>query len=293
MLDRFIDLCYEADLDTSEHPELLELARELVDEDPDSRPAAIQELRNMIYERGECSPRRMDDAFLLKFLRTRRFVVRRAHRHLVRYCNFLEQYPYLYRDVDLWSLAKVKCAYEAAMLDPPGVGRLLIARFGTWDPDDFPVEDLVRAALAFMESGLRSPRTQVLGGTAIFDLEGITMKHIATLTPTVAYQIVCLTGYALPGIMHGCHIINYNWLLNTFFFLFKRFISRKAWANIHFHGSDLESLQRHVPRECLPPRYGGTCRLHTDFETALNKIKQYRDEAFDREMKEFGWLMKE
>ncbi|XP_048000069.1 clavesin-2-like isoform X1 [Leguminivora glycinivorella] len=289
--DRFIDLAYAADVDTSEHPELLELARELVAEEPDTRAAAIQELRDMVYERGECSPRRLDDAFLLRFLRARRFVVRRAHRQLVRYCNFLEQYPSLYRGVDLFALAKVKGAYEAAMLDRPGVGRLLITRFGAWDPDEFPVEDLVRASLAMMEMGLRTPKMQVLGATGIFDLQGVTLRHVATLTPTVAYQIVCLSGYAMPGIMNSCHIINYNWLLHTFFFLFKRFIRRAAWSRIHFHGSDLESLHQHIPRECLPPRYGGSCRLHTDYATGMAKVRQYRTAALERDMRELGWVL--
>ncbi|XP_048000073.1 clavesin-2-like isoform X2 [Leguminivora glycinivorella] len=262
--DRFIDLAYAADVDTSEHPELLELARELVAEEPDTRAAAIQELRDMVYERGECSPRRLDDAFLLRFLRARRFVVRRAHRQLVRYCNFLEQYPSLYRGVDLFALAKVKGAYEAAMLDRPGVGRLLITRFGAWDPDEFPVEDLVRASLAMMEMGLRTPKMQVLGATGIFDLQGVTLRHVATLTPTVAYQIVCLSG---------------------------RFIRRAAWSRIHFHGSDLESLHQHIPRECLPPRYGGSCRLHTDYATGMAKVRQYRTAALERDMRELGWVL--
>ncbi|XP_063627046.1 clavesin-1-like [Cydia splendana] len=293
MFECFLEIAFEAEVHTQEHPELQELARQLVHEDPATRPAAIQELRDMVYERGECTPRRMDDAFLLRFLRARRFLVPRAHKQLVRYCRFLEQYPELYRDVDLWGLARVGCAYEGCMLDRPGVGRLTILRFGTWDPDDYPVEELVKVGMAMMEIGLRSPKMQVVGGTVIVDMAGITMKHVATLTPTIAYQIVCLMGLAIPCVMNSCHIVNYNWLLNTFFFLFKRFIPKKAWKMIHFHGHDLESLRQLVDPECLPPRYGGTCRHHATIGTWFNKIRKYRDEAFDREMKEFGWVIKE
>lgn len=44
-----IEIAYEAELNTEEHPELLELAREELQEDPDTRSAAIEELRALVY----------------------------------------------------------------------------------------------------------------------------------------------------------------------------------------------------------------------------------------------------
>ncbi|XP_047996429.1 clavesin-1-like [Leguminivora glycinivorella] len=293
MFKMFLEIAFEAELDTTEHPELAEMAREICQEHPETRASAVQELRDMIYERGECSPRRTDDEFLLRFLRQHRFVVRRAHRQLVRYCTFLEQYPELYRGVDLWGLARLGPAYEVCILDRPGVGRISILRFGAWDPDEHPGIFLVQVAFAMTEIWLRLPKLQVLGGTLIVDLENITMKHVAALTPTIAYQIVCLVGLALPCAPNSIHIINYNWLFHTFFFLFKRFIPKKAWKRIHFHRHDLQSLRDIIDPECLPIRYGGTCRHHATIGHWFNKIRQYRDEAFDREMKEYGWLIKE
>lgn len=65
---------------------------------------------------------------------------------------------------------------------------------GQWDPNEHPVEDLVKTGLAMMEIGTRSPKMQILGGICIVDLEGVTLKHAATLTPTIAYQIVSMMG---------------------------------------------------------------------------------------------------
>ncbi|XP_073960440.1 clavesin-2-like [Choristoneura fumiferana] len=293
MFEQFLEIAFEAELDTSEHPELMALAPELCGEHPATRAAAIQELRDMVYERGECSPRRMDDAFLLRFLRARRFVVPRAHRQLVRYCTFMEQYPELYKDVDLFSLIRVGHAYEGTLFDRPDVGRVSIFRFGTWDPNEYPVEDLVKTGMAIMEIGTRSPKMQILGGTCIVDLEGVTLKHAATLTPTIAYQIVCMMGLAHPCRLKSAHVVNNNWFLGTFVYLFKRFIDPKTWKRIHFHGHDLKSLQQHIDPECLPVRYGGTCRNHVTIATWLEKIRKYRDEKFDKEMKEIGYIIKE
>lgn len=293
MYECFLEIAYEAELNTKEDPELLAAASEICNENPATRATAITELRKMIFERGQCKPHRTDDAFLLRYLRARNFIVPRAHKLLVRYCSFREENEHLYKGVDLWSLMKVNDAYEGIMLDRPDVGRLSIFRFGTWDPSEFPVEELVRAGMAMTEIGIRQPKLQVLGGSVIVDMEGLTLRHISTLTPTVAYQIVSLMGVSMPARMNTCHIINYSWILNTFFYLFKKFIPQQAWDKIFFHGSDLNSLHQHIDPECLPPRYGGTCRNHGSFRKWLQKIKQYRDEQFDREMKELGYDVKE
>lgn len=97
----------------------------------------------------------------------------------------------------------------------------------------------------------------------------------------------------MPMRLRSIHVINYSWMLNTVFFLFKRFIPQRAWDSIHFHGSDLKSLQRHIDLECLPPTLGGTCRSGADVQLWLKKIRKYRTEQFDKDMKQLGYVIKE
>ncbi|CAH0718132.1 unnamed protein product, partial [Brenthis ino] len=293
MYESFLEIAFEAELNTKEDPELLAIAHEQCNENAATRATSIAELRKMIFDRGQCTPHRTDDAFLLRFLRTTNFIVPRAHRLLVRYYTFREQYPHLYKGVDLWGLMKVRDAYEGSMLDRPDVGRLTVLKFGVWDPNEFPVEDLVRAGMAITEIVLRQPKIQVLGGNVIVDMSGLTLKHVSTLTPTIAYQIVHLLGVSIPGRLRSCHVINYSWILNTVFYIFKKFIPQHAWEKIFFHGNDLKSLQKHIPPECLPERYGGTNRGHVSMGKWLQKIKKYRDEQFDKEMKDLGYVVKE
>lgn len=49
MYDQFLEIAFEAELNTSESPELLEVAVELCNEDPLTRDVAITELRHMIF----------------------------------------------------------------------------------------------------------------------------------------------------------------------------------------------------------------------------------------------------
>ncbi|GBP21779.1 Clavesin-1 [Eumeta japonica] len=342
MRDVFREIAFQAEVSTYEDPEFEELALELCNERPETRTAAIAELRETILERGECVPHRMDDAFLLRFLRARRFVIPRAYRlecggeeervgepcitsftgnseaefralyrtpcskhHfkllvpyaavilMVRYYKFREDYPHLQRDVDLFGLARVGGAYGGMYADHPRVGRITVLRFGAWDPSEIPVEDVVRAGMLLLEIGIRQPKLQVLGGLCIVDLEGISIRHMRTVTPAIAHQIVSLIGTSLPTRVRSCHLINYSWIFNAFSYLFKTIIPSYAWKQIHFHGRDLNSLYAHVPQENLPPHYGGTCDKYVEFGHWLNKIKKYRDQQFDDEMRALGYLIKE
>lgn len=49
-------------------------------EDPEKTCELMQEFKDMIYETGECNPHRMDDDFLIKFLRARYWKVENAYK---------------------------------------------------------------------------------------------------------------------------------------------------------------------------------------------------------------------
>jgi hypothetical protein len=49
-------------------------------EDPDKVCELMQEFKDMIYEKGDCNPHRMDEEFLIKFLRARQWKVEFAYK---------------------------------------------------------------------------------------------------------------------------------------------------------------------------------------------------------------------
>ncbi|XP_034833210.1 alpha-tocopherol transfer protein-like isoform X2 [Maniola hyperantus] len=233
----------------------------------------------------------MDDAFLLRFLRARRFIPARAHRLMVRYCTFREQNPHLWRDVCWYGLSRLGNIFEGVLFDRPDVGRLIICRIALWDPDFVPVEDLVRGCLIFLEVGIMQPKLQVLGGTALLDCEGITLKHLRQLTPSVIMQIINVVGFAFPIHQRGMHIINCSRLFEKLFSVFKRFApTDELWERVHFHGYDFTSLHRYIDPECLPKRYGGH-RQPVSLRDWLHKIKQYKNKQFDEDMKCLGYAV--
>ncbi|KAJ2949414.1 hypothetical protein O0L34_g15329 [Tuta absoluta] len=291
MFFQFEEIAFEAELNRHEDPEAKDEAWTLCREDHVTRRQNIEELRNMIYERGECYPHRLDDAYLLRFLRARGSIPARAHRLLVRYCTFREQNPYLYRNINWFSFARLGSLLEGVLYDRPDVGRLLILRLSEWDPDETPAEDLLRSTLLMLEIGIMQPKVQVLGGMALVDCEGLTMRQMKQLSPTFARHAMHIMGYAFPGSTRKFHIVNCSRVFELMFVLFKRLApADDIWKKVQFHGYDLTSLHKAIPPECLPKRYGGE-REAVSLELWLTKIKQYKNEEFDQEMLKLGYAL--
>ncbi|CAB3230637.1 unnamed protein product [Arctia plantaginis] len=251
---------YSVDLELSEPPpEVMEYARQHCGEDPNTRLQAIYELREMIYERGECNPHRMDDEFLITFLRARKFVPQRAHRLMVNYYQFREDYPELVENVfplDLRNLGDANVIAVPPYRDQDG-RRLLFYRVGCWDPKSIPIEDLFKATILALEIGLLEQRSQILGGVAIFDLEDIGTAHAWQITPSVAAKMVKLLVSSFPVNTYAIHVVNHSWIFDKIFNIFKPFLNADMRSKIYFHRDDFKSLHKHISPNNLPERYGG------------------------------------
>jgi CRAL/TRIO, N-terminal domain len=66
--------------DDLEYPKDIDETAKQQGEDPDKMCELMQELKDMIYEKGDCNPHRMDDEFLIKFLRARFWKVETAYK---------------------------------------------------------------------------------------------------------------------------------------------------------------------------------------------------------------------
>lgn len=241
-------------------PELVEYARRELGETEEVKCLTLQELREMIYERGECQPHRMDDDFLLRFLRARNFNVHRAHRLIVNYCNFKEEHPDIHQGVNP---VKMRHIGDDDVITVPAYRtqcgrRIMIYRIGNWDPRKYPIEELFKATVIIMELGAMEARAQILGGVAIFDLQGISIAHAWAITPQVANMVISLMVTSFPLKTHAIHILNQSWVFDVMFAVFKPLLDTRMQNRIFFHGSDYESLHRHISPSHLPKKYGGT-----------------------------------
>ncbi|XP_032668648.1 alpha-tocopherol transfer protein isoform X2 [Odontomachus brunneus] len=240
--------------------EVMEYARRELGETDEVKCQTLQEFRDMIYEIGECSPHRMDDAFLIRFLRARNFNLKSAHRLIVNYYNFKEEHPEIHQQIHM---KEMKYIGDNDVITVPTYRtqcsrRMIIYRMGNWNPRKYPVEDIFKATVIVLELGILEPIAQIMGGIVIFDLKDITMAHAWTVTPQVASMMLSLMVTSFPIKTHAIHILNQSWIFDAIFAVFKPLLDNNMRNRVHFHGSNYESLHKHISPEYLPKMYGGT-----------------------------------
>ncbi|EFA03949.1 alpha-tocopherol transfer protein-like isoform X2 [Tribolium castaneum] len=255
-----------AELDLGEPPkELLDWAKEHLGENPDTRCQIISDFRDMIYARGECTPHRTDDAFLLRFLRARSFIIERAHRLLVNYYDFKENNPQFCDNIDLVNLKKIGA--DKIILVPPyreaSGRRIMNYRVGNWAPDKYTIEEMFQATIAVLEMAVMEQRAQILGGICIFDFGGLSMQQAWHMTPSLAHKVIQIMVTCFPMRIHALHIVNQSYVFDVIYNIFKPFLNEAMKERIFFHGDNLESLHKHIDPKYLPERYGG---IHPDYD---------------------------
>jgi len=253
----FPDVLADLDLDTVPD-EVVEYARVRLGETEESRTKLLAELEDMIYEKGDVTPHRMDEKFLLRFLRARHFKLHPSYKLFVNYHRFRENHEdyYSVNPLDLSFIADSDVLGVLPYREQTG-RRILIYKLGNWNTNNFDMNDILKASLATLELGILEPRAQILGGVVIFDMGGFTLQHAYQITPKVVSTIIELIVSSIPMKTYAIHIINESWVFDTVFNLFKPLLGKRYNEMLFFHGKNMESLHKHIDVKYLPKVYGG------------------------------------
>ncbi|XP_030761152.1 alpha-tocopherol transfer protein-like [Sitophilus oryzae] len=246
-----------------ENDSIMKWAKSNINEDPDFKIQIIEEFRNMIFEKGECDPDRTDDAYLLRFLRARHFIIRMAHRLIVNHENFKKSYPEFFTDLDymkIWDIGETEIFSIPPYVDKEG-RRMLIVRFGKWDPSQFTTDELFQSIIMMIQIASLEPKFQILGGVCIIDAADIGTGQAWYLTPTIIKHILSVAYGAFPHRVHALHIINASKIFDYAFGMIRPFLSVIMKQRIFIH-SNFDSLHKHIEPKYLPKRYGG---IHKDY----------------------------
>ncbi|XP_058452423.1 clavesin-1 isoform X2 [Malaya genurostris] len=275
-------------LDSDLPAKIAEIARRQ-GEDPEKTCLLLQELRDMVYERGDCEPHRLDDDFLIKFLRARFWKVENAYKLMCRYYEFRENNVELHENVNpmtLRSLGDDNIITISPYRDQEG-RRVLFFKFGNWRPSKVPMNDLLKATLLMLEVGSLEPVSQVVGGVGIMDLEGLSLNHAWYMSPTVAQKVIALLVTCMPVRTTAIHIVNQGWVFDTVFQMFKPLLNDRMRERLYFHGTDRASLHKYIDPEYLPERYGGT---KPEFPYTYWLDHLCKNERVVRELEQLGYV---
>lgn len=249
-----INVSYDNDCLT---PELLKKAERELMEKPSWRDRDIQALRDMISDPDLVC--RTDDAFLLRFLRARKFDYNRAFSLLQNYYMLRVKHANLFKDFTPSALRYVHCHNLQGFLpyrDSEGRAVFLF-RGGMWDPSKCSADEVFRANVICMEKQIEDPLTQINGIVAILDMKYLGFHHIRHFSPNHAFKIVSLVQDAFPARFKAVHIVNEPALFDMVLTIVKPLIGEKIKKRIYTHGSNMKSLHKYLFPSILPEEYGG------------------------------------
>ncbi|KAA8582887.1 hypothetical protein FQN60_015433, partial [Etheostoma spectabile] len=176
-------------LQTGLSPETLEKAKLELKENPETLHQDIQEVRDMIITRPDIGFLRTDDAFILRFLRARKFNHFEAFRLLAQYFEYRQQNLDMFKNLkatDPGIKQALKDGFPGVLSNLDKYGRKILVLFAAnWDQSRYTFVDILRAILLSLESMIEDPELQVNGFILIIDWSNFTFKQASKLTPSM------------------------------------------------------------------------------------------------------------
>ncbi|XP_059912083.1 alpha-tocopherol transfer protein-like isoform X1 [Gadus macrocephalus] len=246
-------------------PALVAKAREELQEKPEWRLRDVQALRDMILKEQPNLRTRLDDAFLLRFLRARKFDYDRALELLLNYHAGRKAWPEVFQDLKPSTVKHVlDLGFLSVLPHPDPSGRyILCLQPGKWKPNDYPFVDNVRALYLTLEKLIQPEDTQVNGIVILADYTGVGMSQASNPGPFLAKKVVSILQDGFPIRIKAVNIINEPRIFKGIFAIIKPFLKEKMAERYVLHGSDVRSLHRNIPPTVLPGQYGGSA-AHLD-----------------------------
>ncbi|KAL1430461.1 hypothetical protein MTO96_033784 [Rhipicephalus appendiculatus] len=239
-----------------------DVARKELGETPEVRQTALDELRQLISEEPSlhCPT---DDAFLLKFLRVRKYDTQAAFKNVKKYFKFRADHPEMFKD-----LAPSKVPFDAVCRkhrlitisrhsDPMGRTAVML-KTGAWSHEICTLNDFFRVAFVIFDHLLLQEESMIKGVVVVLDVKGIGVYHLAHYTPSVIGTLISFVQDGVPVRLKGVYVINNPPIFDLIFGITKTFLKAKLVHRFRFFGHKPNGLRELVPDDVIPEEHGGT-----------------------------------
>ncbi|XP_055382741.1 alpha-tocopherol transfer protein-like [Condylostylus longicornis] len=262
-----------------------EKAKRELRETDDVKEKAMNELRALIAkENGLHLP--TDEEYMVMFLRPCKFYPDSCMKRIKNFYNLKYKYGIVCDEITPNNCRQV---FEKELIslipyrDPEGRRVMFIEAGKKWKPSQVPLEEIFKAVQLLVLASMAEPMTQINGAVVVIDMLDLPLSHVVQFTPHFAAMILEYVQDCILMRLKAVHIVNNSYIFNMIFAIFKPFIREKLRKRIFFHGKDMKSFHKHIPRDILPPKYDGT------FDVPLPPGK-IAAEMFDAYKKEFDLI---
>ena len=229
-------------------------------ESNDERLKHIDDLRNaFVNEYGKTALARYDDAFILRFLRARKFDHDKALKMLKNYHVQHQNWPEVFDKVK--NPALVRHVFDAGcVIGLKGKAKdgssLCIGRPGKIEKAI--LTDFIATLVLSIEHMLEDEMTQIYGITVIEDMSYLGLGLAQQMGPSIGKRFTGLLQDAMPVRVKAINIVNEPTLFDVFLAIIRPFMKEKMKKRLKVHGSTFDALHNIIDSLVLPPAYGGT-----------------------------------
>lgn len=231
-------------------------------EDNTLRLAAIDQLRTRFEEQaGDLELIRNDDAFILRFLRVRKFDADKAFDTLVNYHKQRNEWRDVFDAVD--DPKKVQDLLRTGAVLPMRNGRakdgsfVIMGRPGLGFGDGTTMTDFISCLVLTMEKLLEQEESQIYGFTVIEDMSnfGVTL---AMQMASNGKKFLHIIQDCIPARVKSVNMINEALVFDIIHAIISQFMKEKMKKRLTLHGTNYKTLQEKIEGCNLPFFLGGT-----------------------------------
>ncbi|KAH6935415.1 hypothetical protein HPB50_005575 [Hyalomma asiaticum] len=196
-----------------------------------------------------------DDAFLVRFLRSRKYDTQAAFENLKKYFKARKDHPEMFKDLTPsmvpFDAVCSKHGLITVSRHRDTMGRIpVLVKGGAWNADICTVNDFVRVVLVLLEHFLHLDDSLIRGTVLIADLKGLNLYHMAHYTPSVMRTLA-------------------------------------GFVQVRPFGCDLEELHPLVPDGVIPEEHGGTNESY-DYKSLERELQS--EESYYQNLGSYGYI---
>lgn len=212
-------------------PELAEKAKNELNEVPSRLYDDVQALRAWASKQPHLRAR-MDDQFLVNFLRGSKHSLERAKEKLDLFYTIRTSLAECFSDPDPTSARTMELIRMGSMLPLPNTitpdgPRIMLMRYTT-DPSAYNMMEMIRVQILMTSILMKEDDNMIIGGQmGLIDFRGAQMGHFTQFTPSLMKKFAVMTQDANPMRMKSFNYIHVPGFFESVFNFFKTFLNEK------------------------------------------------------------------
>ncbi|XP_075152592.1 retinol-binding protein pinta-like [Haematobia irritans] len=273
-------------------PELQKIAIKDLGEIPTRVPDDLLALKTWIQQQPHLKAR-LEDRFLIQFLRGCKYSLERAKEKLDRFYALTSKYTDMFstKDVDNPIFREVHNLGCFLPLPTPlndNGPRIVIYRLN-YPVEKYTIEQALQPCNTIHELMLiNDPYACIQGLVYFIDFGEATFNHVLHFSPSAIKRMAAYLERSLPFRIKGFHFVNVTPFADPWLKAVKACLSDKLRQRIFIYGKDWSTkIEKHVPLKYLPKEYGGENNSLQQIVKDYNKVwDEYRD--YFKENSQYG-----